>query len=775
MLLAIQVNGHGQQLLQTVKGQVVDKHSQQSLPGTNVVIQTSDTTFGTATNPDGFFKFQHVPVGRHQVLFSFIGYEQQLLPNVLVGSGKEIELFIELEESVETTTEVTIRADRSESAGNNELAVASVQSFSANEIVRYAGSFMDPARVATSFAGAASIGDENNAIVIRGNSPRGMAWRLEGIEIPTPNHFRESQASAGGGITMINNNVLANSDFYTGAFPAEFGNATSGVFDLKMRKGNLDKGEYTIQLAAMGTDVTLEGPLSKKHRSSYLVNYRYSTVALFQLIGIEFTESNPDYQDMSFKIYYNGKKGGKFSLFGLGGINKYHDEPDGDVTTSTDWDDVFEEKEKQRIGIIGANHLLLTGTKGYLKTTVSLSTQKTDREAWLHNYPLYAEPVRSDHYNFPTLRANIFYNLKSSARHVLRVGGNFNQFWFDVVTRGKNEDNFFTTFIQTKNQTYSYDLFAQWKWKIGGNVIVTPGLHFTYFGLNGSTSTEPRFGLSWQTTQKHNLSLAAGLHSRMEPAAFYFARVPQDDGTSKVMNTDLTLSKSAHFVAAWRYAIRRDWSLKLEVYHQRLFDVPVENDTASIFSTINFVEQIPRIEMVNEGTGENTGIEITLQKNFSKQFYLLSTFSLFNSFYKPLDGVQRNTEFNANFISTLAAGKEFKVGKQDQNLVSINIRSTWRDGNRIIPIDLQASTNSGTEIRNYNAAYTEKLPDYFRLDVSTTFKKNRPKVAWHFGLDLQNITNRKNVFLIYYDSSSASLKEERFIGLIPVILYRLEI
>ena len=78
----------------------------------------------------------------------------------------------------------------------NKMATVSARTFSVEETKRYAGSIDDPARMASSYAGVGVV-DGNNDLVIRGNSPRGMLWRMEGLEIPNPNHFSSQGASGG--------------------------------------------------------------------------------------------------------------------------------------------------------------------------------------------------------------------------------------------------------------------------------------------------------------------------------------------------------------------------------------------------------------------------------------------------------------------------------------------------------------------------------------------------------------------------------------------------
>ncbi|MGI9544960.1 MAG: carboxypeptidase-like regulatory domain-containing protein, partial [Cyclobacteriaceae bacterium] len=239
-----------QNLTQTVRGKVVDTQSKSPVIGANVIIVGSDPIQGGVSDTEGNFRIPNVSIGRHNIRVTYIGYEDLVIPELLVGSGKEVVMNINLTESIIKMEELVIKQEKGKPL--NEVATVSALSFSVEETSRYAATFDDPARAALSFAGVRGGGDDVlNEIVIRGNSPRGLLWQIEGIEVPNPNHFAEEGSSAGG-ISMLSSSVLSNSDFLTGAFPAEYGNALSGVFDIQLRNGNNEKREYAVQAGLLG-------------------------------------------------------------------------------------------------------------------------------------------------------------------------------------------------------------------------------------------------------------------------------------------------------------------------------------------------------------------------------------------------------------------------------------------------------------------------------------------------------------------------------------------
>ena len=361
-----------QELTQTIRGTIVDQDSKMPLIGANVLILNTMNPQGATTDLEGYFKIENVKVGRVNLEVSYLGYETSILSEVMVTSGKEVVLNIELIESVENLNEVVVIAKLDKENPLNEMATVSARSFSVEETSRYAASFYDPARMALNYAGVAIGGgtdDLNNEIVVRGNSPKGVLWRLEGIEIPNPNHF-SNLGSSGGGISMLSSTMLTNSDFYTGAFPAEFGNATSGAFDVRLRNGNNEKREYAFMLSVLGLEAGIEGPFSKDSNASYLLNYRYSTLGLLTQLGLNIVDDDEvTYQDLAFKISIPTAKMGTFGIFGLGGKNSASFEPAKDSIqwplTGSDGEGF---SEKETVGTIGLSHKIAFSGKSYLQT-----------------------------------------------------------------------------------------------------------------------------------------------------------------------------------------------------------------------------------------------------------------------------------------------------------------------------------------------------------------------------------------------------------------------
>ncbi len=774
---------------QTIRGTVVDLESKFPLPGVNVVI-VSDTSrlLGAATDMYGNFKIEDVSYGRHELRITYLGYNP-LYMTVVVNSAKEVVLDVKIEESSTMMDEVVI----SSSNGNNvknEMAVVSAQVFSVEETERYAGSRGDPARMASNFAGVSGSDDSRNDIVVRGNSPLGVIYRVEGVDIPNPNHFAVS-GSTGGPISIINNKSLANSDFFTGAFPSEYGNSLSGVFDLKLRSGNSEKHEFTAQLGLFGTELSVEGPLSKKKRSSFIIMYRYSTLVLFGKLGINFgTTAIPYYQDMNFKFNFPMKNGGNLSLWAMGGLSsidiKISDQEDAselDVYAVNDKDQIF----KTSMGVGGLTYSQPLNEKTYLKSTLAMSVanQTADhqllyRRVGANNKFIMDSITNFMRFQFKTnkITSSTFINSKLSKKNVIKVG--------------YNADLYMGSFHDSIIDTTSYNWNVRWdenpsfallqpylsyKHKFSDNLVMTAGLHYSYFTLNNSTSgIEPRAGMKWTMKDGGAVSFGVGRHSQTQPIYSYYYILP---GNTSAHNKNMEMSKSNHAVLGYARKLSKKVGLKIETYYQELSNIPVEVRSSS-FSLINGGSGFSRLfpdTLVNNGTGTNYGLEITIQRAFSSGWHGMLTGSVYDSKFKGSDGIERNTSFNGVFATNLLAGKEFDLGK-DRTL-GIGTKVTLAGGKRYGDVDISKTVATGDVTYQDNNFNSKQFDNYFRLDFKLSFKKNAKKVTHEVAFDLVNVTGQKNMLNLTYAPSTGvtgndAVRENYQLGFLPIFYYRLD-
>ncbi|MBP9151060.1 MAG: TonB-dependent receptor [Flavobacteriales bacterium] len=760
---------YAQELTQIVRGSVIDQDSKIPLIGATVFIVGTDPILGASTDLDGRFSITGVPVGRHDLVVQYLGYEPKSIPQVDVGSGKEVVLKLEMMESTEQLAEVVISGDKKSSQANNEMALVSTRSFSLEQSERFAASMNDPGRMALSFAGVNLTDDVTNEISIRGNSPKGLLWRLEGVEVPVPNHFNIEGLYAGN-VSILSNNLLDKSDFSTGAFPAEYGNALSGVYDLRLRTGNDQKREYTVQVGFLGLEASAEGPFVKGKRASYLINYRYSTLGLFKAVGANLGgDLNTGFQDLNLKLNFPTKKLGTFSAFLVGGISDagFTAERDSSKWSTGRDQHRVEEDYKNHFVATGIGHRFIINEQNYIHTTLAYTQSGNNL---LHSY-LTDSLEFLDFWSYNVynraIRLSTQFNTKFNSKHNLRYGFNYNRLMFSLEDRWIEG---WGDFYRAKGEANFYQIYAQHRYRINANIALVAGIHASYFDVNGKFALEPRLAFDWRFAPKHKLSLGFGMHSRQESLAFYFVEDGNDSGT---INRYLDYSRAFHAVLSYDYQILKNLNLHAEAYYQYLYGIPVRRKP-NAFSSINDNEAYEKRALVNDGLGTNYGLELTVEKSFSKNYYVLFTGSLYNSIYQGSDNVWRNTKYNGNYITSLTAGKDFRVGKKGKNVIGLNIKFFYAGGRRVTPIDLEASIEEGNEVLDETRILEGRAPDYFRLDARLHFKHNLKKIAWQVSIDIQNTTNRKNVIKEKYNPNAESIEYKYQQGIIPVLKFRVE-
>lgn len=765
---------------QVVRGTVFDAVSQSPIPGASILILGTEPLKGAVTDADGKFRITGVSAGRYDLKVSSMGYKERLLPNIVVTTGKEVVLELGIEENIQGLEEVVVSTTKKNET-NNDLVTVSGRSFFMEEVNRYAGGRSDPARLAANFAGVSSPDDSRNDLVIRGNSPVGVLWRIEGLNIPNPNHF-STIGTTGGPVSAINPNVLKNSDFFTSAFPAEYGNANAGVFDLGFRNGNTETYEHTIQLGALtGLEAMTEGPINKSKGSSYLIAYRYSFTGLAQQIGLPIgTTATPFYQDVSFKINSGTGKLGKFTLFGLAGksnIEFLHDEIDStDLFADPSRDSYF----TSNLALVGLRHFIKAGPRSYFNTVIGTSYASSD----------YAEDTISS-INDATTRTlenntkrihyvlNTSYNSKISPRFFVKTGVIAEVMSLYLFYRARNYTPDWVEIWDTDDLTTLFQAYAHAKYSLNEKLTFNLGLHTQYLALNGSRSVEPRLGIKYQLNNKHAFSAAYGLHSQTQPTDVYFYRTQNADGSYTQSNTNLDFTRSHHAVIGYDYYPSADWRIKAETYYQYLNNVPVTIQ-ASSFSMLNAGASFQPNEvgdLINAGSGDNYGIELTIEKFFSRGYYGMFTGSLYESAYKGSNGLEYNTAFNGNYVYNVLAGKEIKVGKSKRNAISLDVKFTQAGGRYYTPVDQAASQAAGQEVLMGDAyAYSERYPDFLRLDVKVgySFNSSKHKLSQGVYFDIQNVTNHKNVFAQRYNTVTGTVNTAYQIGFFPNFLYKIQ-
>ena len=760
-----------QEFLQNVKGSLRDQDTRQPIEGVILSFSNQKNVFTAFSDKDGNFKIK-IPAGRWSLMISCLGYGPKGMQNIQVGTGKEVLMEIFLEAKVYETQEVQVSAGKQ--TWLTPTSGSSVRTLQSQDATRFAGGYYDPLRMVANFAGVTSgNSDESNEIVVRGNSPRGLSWHLEGMEIPNPNHLSNGIGNSGGAYSMISTNVLADFDFYTGAFPAEFGNALSGVMDLRLRKGNTEKNEYGLQLSVVGIEASAEGPIGKSKQNSFLFSTRYANFDILQkygIINIADLSIIPSSFDWTFKMNFHGKKLGDLELFSIGGKSKTGNEASqnkADIKNGINNDEFLED---DRLTVFGVRHLKnFNDGKTYLRTIIGLTSTNQDWHEGVVDTSMTHVLNKQDWFISPVLRASMMVNTKINSKNTFRAGLEYQRTFADMFSIRRQTTKLFDTLVDQRIQSFCTQAYLQWKFKPNDYFELVPALHSTYTSVNNEWTFEPRLGMVFNLPGNQSINFGTGIYSRLEPLPIYYFRV-KIGKTRIALNSDLKTTKAFHLVAGYRKSFSNSLRVVLEGYYQHLYHVPVSLNATNTFSMLNISDGMPDIDLTNEGYSDNTGLELTVDKSFSNNYYILATYSLFDSRYRASNWSWYSTYYNSNYVFNFVGGKEFKVGKYKQNSLGFNLRNIARGGYRFTPPDYVESTKKKYVVYSNRDTYSMHLPMFDRMDASVNFRINKRSSAFNFSLDIQNVLNQHNVYrrTFSYVKGAIISSDRVLLGLVPI-------
>ncbi len=760
-----------QPLTQTIKGKVLDQDTQEPLIGANVIVLGIEPVRGATTDHNGLFWIDRIPVGRYDLKTSYIGFEPQVLPEILVSSAKEVVVTFQLVQSIIETEQVIVEGASSKEIPQNSMAVVSARTFTVEEARRYAGGMDDPARLASSFAGVSTGAAQDNAIVVRGNAAKGLLWQVEGVRVPSPNHFPDINVAGGGFVSVLSSHVLGNSDFYTGAFPAEYGNALAGVFDMKLREGNTETTEYTFQAGVLGLDAAAEGPIPGTENASYLFNYRYSTFALIKdLIP---SEQIPEYTDYTYKLVIPTQKYGKFSIWGLGSndINIEPEKADSSLWT-VPWDRISYDLE-MGMNVLGLTHKYLATQNTYIKTSVI----RTEQHSTMNMYRLNDELILQDNYlaenTSGTVTLSSYLNTRFSRKHTNRTGVIFDRLNFHFDQQAALNNTLPLTRLVDQNDVANLtQVYSQSRFGLSPKLELNTGIHLQHFSVNDEITIEPRLGLTWKIDPIRSLSLGYGDHSQMEELRIYFVEQPTNGQTTQP-NKNLGLSKAHHLILAYQQKLSMNTIIKLEPYLQFAYNVPVIQDSS--FSMLNFTQDLSfNSPLVNDGLGHNYGLDITLERYLINNMYFLVTASIFESKYTGGDGIERETRYATKYVVNGLIGKEYMLGRTRENILGLNVKLKVAGGARRSPANIAKTIAAQEVISDESRAFEEQDASKAMLDISITYRKNKARYSSVWALQLMNALGSPtdSYYEFDYELDKVQLVEEMIV--VPSLSYKIE-
>ena len=770
LLLVLPLTAQAQDITQTLKGTVYDQNTHEPLIGATAVVQNSDPVIGTTTDENGHFTLPNLHLGRVTLEVSYIGYDSQTIPEVLITSAKEVVLSIALREAFTELEGVEIVAGIRKEKALNTMATVSARTFSVEETQRYAGGLSDPARLASAFAGVSTGNLQDNSIIVRGNAPQGVQWRLEGVEIPSPQHFSGGNVIGGGLVTLFSNQVISNSDFLTGAFPAEYGNALAAVFDVKMRTGNTSRYEHTAQVGILGLDFASEGPISRAQGASYIFNYRYSTLGLLNDLKLNNTGQRIKYQDLSFKLNFPTEKAGTFSLWGIGGTDDTHKEA---IKTPNDWKtdiDRVTNSWDTHVGTIGLRHQITAGEKSFVESHAAFSStdDRITTDYLSDDASVFTPDSRLKKQNETlTLGTSLTHKLSSSA--TFKAGITHKQLFYNYNLSAAQDyvPSTYARIVNSAGSTNFIEAYSQIKYQLSPSLLVNLGLRAHHFGLRKEIMLESRAGLAWKISDKHSLSFGYGKHSQPEDLNVYMIEVG-----GVAVNKDLKISEAHHFVLGYDWQLTDKLRFKAEGYFQYLWNIAGEEGTS--YSLINLRRALYlNKKLVNNTEGRNYGIDLTLERFLADNYYYLITGSVFTSKYKAGDNVWRNTRYNKGFVLNALFGKEFYFAN-NRKVLDVNARVTVTGGERYSPILESQSLAAKQVIFDESHAFSEQLRPLTYADLTVNYRINHRKSSSVFSFQMKNVLGAPIYIDHNYNYQTGQIELSKATLVIPNISYKIE-
>lgn len=759
MLLAMGVRA--QPPMATLTGQVVEAGSLLPIPGASILLLPGNVSLTTTSDSAGFFRLPGIPVGHYALRVAALGHDTLEVPELWLRAGKQAGMRLELSTSAQQLGAVMVSA-----MAREQPVRLGVRTFTVEQGLRWPATFHDPGRLVTAMPGVANMNDQANHLSIRGNSPNANAYLLQGVEIVSPNHTGNGGTTtdlpvlSGGGVNLLSAQLLGPSQLLTGVLPMDHGNALGGILDVRLRKGNMHRQEWTAQAGLLGIDLSTEGPLGQGGRSSYLVNYRYSTVGLLGAMGVDLGDEQINFQDLAFHVALPVGKRGEVSFFGLGGNSRNLFEAVADTLEWTYDKDGRNIDYSSAMGAAGGQLRIPAGKRSSITAAFAISAIRQHRtENWLRpdlSLGRHHEARLEEHKRSGSLK------LEGALGGRLRyaVGGS-------ALER---------QLLASHQQSISGWLLRPWamlQWSITDRLRARLGGGLSTFTPTGETVAEPRGSLQWRMRRGRALALHAGRRSQVPPWQLF------NPGTQVWVQQPIGLARSTDLVLGYHHPFTERLVLHAETYRQYLDQVPVAAPGAFLpsssgFSLVNAWDAPVPLPLAPTGTATNMGVEVSLDHRFASSFFYQANLSVFDSRYTDARGHEAPSRWDQGFTSNLLAGKEFKRAKEDRvRTWGISGRVSVMGGLREQPIDLQLSATTGTTVHR-DGTWSEQLAPFFRMDLRLYRKMDREGRTGMWSIDLQNATNARNEAYRYYDVRQGEVVTKYQLGIIPNLSYRLE-
>lgn len=769
-----------QEANQTMRGMVVDNDTKDPIPYVVIEILNFSPPKSATTNERGIFEVNRIPRGVYKIELRHPKYMPIIISELYVGTGEQAILKINMNRKFskdrprkknnpsEEPLIIPQTALNNQTNKNNLMGLELSNTIKQVDIDRVPYTFGDPARVFAKFGSAYRRFDQTG-LWIRGHHPNTIQWRIEGLPISSPNHLVIG-ARGTGYMPIFHVNSLKSVSLYNGMYPAEYGNALNSVMDLAMRAGNRFGVEGNIEVNAAGISGLIEGGLDKENKHSFLVGLRTGFLPLLEPLIIDRYYPLPRIHDATFNLNFRTLDT-EVNVFGIGGYSELLVNRDKVLSNDRYLQYRGDVKEEKLYGVFGVSFRDdMYGQDGYYKIVLGSNYNQERFEE------RKGERVFDSYYAQTTATSLLgYYHHTFSKKNQVRVGGGATHHYLDHWSLNRANNRFATrAFI---GHSVLAQLYAQWLVKVGDRLQMTTGIHGQYLTWNNDWSISPRFALTWDWVTNHRISLGYTWNHQMQPWEIYLNTSNQPATAGQRIDRDLKFTQNQHFFLAYEWRPVPDWQLKAEGFYQRLYHIPVYNNNADILLTNHSPGQ-NAWELSgynNQGEGWHYGVELTVQKYFSRGYYGILSTTYFQAKYKSEDGVWEGKEGNHQVNANLMIGKEFKIGAKRNNNFFVEANYRYRRGDFYTAVDLEASIVAGRTVLDWTDAYGSRHPSIHHVDVRLGFELNAKKklLVHRFFIEAHNVLNQKTAHSVGYNPRTREVEQFNYLGIVPSITYKL--
>jgi hypothetical protein len=729
-----------------IVGHVKNYATKEGVVSATVVLQ--GTTIGAATDLDGNFVINNVPVGTYVLRASALGFQTKVRTDVVVAVGKPADIHFELMESTVELEGVTVTTEYFQKSPDAPI---SVQTLGAEEIRRLPGGLEDVVRAISILPGVAQVQNGRNDLIVRGGAPSENLFVIDNIEVSNINHFG-TQGASGGPLSYINLDFVDQTSFKTGGFGAKYGDKLSSVLTIDLKDGREDKlgGKATISASQFG--LNLEGPTDEN--GSFLFSARRSYLDfIFKAAGFGFV---PEYWDFLGKVTYTLSPKDQLNVLGivaLDNVKLFNDTEEKRFDNSR----ILSSDQTQALGGISWRHLF---DKGFTNLTLS---QTYNGYNFLQNDSLLNPIFKSASDEFETsLRGDIVFQLNKESELSFGVQGKFIDFNSNIIL----PIPFWTNFGQQLSVNSTLDttaiksaLYGQWSLALASNVRMSLGARMDYFNLiNDQFTFSPRFSLSYAPNDVLSFTGSVGQYHQA-PSYIWLVANP--------VNRNLKYVAVTQYVLGTEYILRSDVKISLEAYVKDYADYPTSiarpylvlaNTGAGFGGSEDGYAAFGLDPLVSSGSGQAHGVELFLQKKLSEvPCYGLVSISWNEARFNALDGVSRSSAFDQRWIINLGGG--------------YILNDAWEFSGKF-------RFATGRPYTPYNSDGSQDISAYNSVRIGSNHSLDlRVDRRWNFAgwnlityIDVQNVYNRKAINVPTYDKRTKTVKQpEGGIALLPSI------